>query len=608
MSDIAQTPFVHFEDPHACSAFLARLSRIGQFEGAAALWAEALPWLRQAFHAQAASLVYGAPRVLQLQEGEIPEAVRPVIEAWEQEIIRLWGWVPPASSPISTPPHLPSVESPVSDVHLQAVPLWEDNTLVGGLTLIRRGVGWPVSHSEGQAAEAPWAGLALVEAVVYLASLSERLHAMQQRLTHLTLFYDIGQKLTSSLDLSVVLQETTALAASALAADASTLMLVDEETQELVFEIPVGSAGGILRQQRIPITQGIAGWVATHGVPTLCNDVTTDPRFSSLVDAMTGYVTRSVACVPLQVKGRIIGVLEVLNKQQPEGFNQQDLEWLSTIASQAAIAIENARLYEGLRQEQERIIRVQEQERHALAQDLHDGPVATLGAVIMGLENVQRLLANDPDRAKDELGYLTNAVRAAYRELRQRLFELRPVILRTKGLSAALQSYATYLRDISRLTLSLELPETLPELMPQAAEAVFVIIQEAINNVRKHAQAQHCWLRIRVSESASRRVGEEANRRIGEESLIRQFADSDAPLRQLVVEIEDDGQGFDVDRVERTSGERGSLGLLGMRERAEPLGARLTILSPRPNGQNGSLVRLEVPLERLVRSAEPGSS
>lgn len=581
MADIFPKPFTNLEDPHFHSAFLARLSRIGQFEGAAAVWAEALPWLCQVLNAQAASLVYGGVRPLQLQEGEIPDAVRSVIAAWEQEVIRLWGWVPPAASPISTRPPLPSIESPVADVRLQAIPLWEDNTLVGGLTLIWRGVGWSVWQPSTDAA---WAGLALIEAVVQLASLSERVHSMQQRLTHLTLFYDIGQKLTSSLDLSVVLQETTALAASALAADASTLMLVDEKTRELVFEIPVGSAGGILRQQRIPITQGIAGWVATHGVPTLCNDVTKDSRFSSLVDAMTGYVTRSVACVPLQVKGRIIGVLEVLNKQQPEGFTQQDLEWLSTIASQAAIAIENARLYEGLRQEQERIIRVQEQERHTLAQDLHDGPVATLGAVIISLENVQRMLAQDPARAGDELAYLTNAVRAAYRELRQRLFELRPVILRTKGLLAALQLYASYLREISRLTLILELPRALPDLTPQAGEAVFVVIQEAINNVRKHAQAQHCWLRIRWVEAKS---------------------GAQETGSHLLVEIEDDGLGFDVNSVARVSEERGSLGLLGMRERAELLGARLTVLSPRPNGQRGSLVRLEVPLERLIPLTEP---
>ena len=577
--DVFPMPLINLEDPHFYSAFLARLSRVGQFEGAAAVWAEALPWLCQVLGAQAASLVYGGARPFQLQEGEIPEVVRPVIAAWEQEITRLWGWVPSAPSPISARPSLPMIESPVAEIRLRAIPLWEDNTLVGGLTLIRRGVGWSTWQPSTEVA---WAGLALVEAMVHLASLSERVHSMQQRLTHLTLFYDIGQKLTSSLDLSVVLQETTALAASALAADASTLMLVDEKTQELVFEIPVGSVGGILHQQRIPLTQGIAGWVAMHGVPTFCNDVTTDSRFNSQVDAMTGYVTRSVACVPLQVKGRIIGVLEVLNKQHPEGFNQQDLEWLSTIASQAAIAIENARLYEGLRQEQERIIRVQEQERHALAQDLHDGPVATLGAVIMNLENVQRLLSQDPTRVGDELMYLTNTIRAAYRELRQRLFELRPVILRTKGLLAALRSYATYLQEISKLTVILELPEALPDLMPQAAEAVFVIIQEAINNVRKHAQAQRCWLRIRVLGTGRKQPP--AN-------------------HYLLVEIEDDGLGFDVNSAERISEEQGSLGLLGMRERAELLGARLTLLSPRPNGQSGSLVRLEVPLERLVNSA-----
>jgi len=581
-------------DARSCSAFLARLHRIGQFEGIAPLWTEALPWLCRIYNASGASVIYGSMPAINCQWGDIPGAVRAAINAWEQQIINLQTWVPPASSPVSTPPPLPAIESPIDGVTLQAIPLWEDNTLVGGLTfiypetsslndtagrpggLIREPVAvWQcsVEHLRPQVAQRPQ--IALVEAVAQIASLSNRLRTMQQRLTHLTLFYDIGQKLTSNLNLPEVLQETTVLAARVLDADASTLMLVDEKTQELIFEIPVGTAGGMLRQQRIPLTQGIAGWVATHHEAILCNDVASDPRFNSQVDAMTGFVTRSVLCVPLQVKGRIIGVLEVLNKRQPSGFNQQDMEWLGTLGAQAAIAIENARLYEVLRQEQERILRVQEQERHILAQALHDGPTATLGVMVMGLDMAQRLARSKPERLEEELARLTRLAREAYRALRQKLFELRPVILRTRGLFAALQFYATQLQDMIQFKLHLDLPKSPPELIPDAAEAVFVVIQEAINNVSKHAQATNCWLRIRVNEQT----------------------------QKLVVEIEDDGRGFDVSGVERGYEERGSLGLIGMHERARSLGASLALISPRPDRPNGSLVRLEIPLDRLVAQA-----
>ncbi|NOZ28945.1 MAG: GAF domain-containing sensor histidine kinase [Chloroflexi bacterium] len=557
------------EEARSHGAFLARLTRIGQFEGHQRLWEEALPWLCEVYGAIGAFLLYGTPAQFRCECGEIPDEIRPLIEAWEQEILRSQTWVPPATSSLSTPPTLPAMDSSVQGHSLQTIPLWNDSTLIGGLAFVLRE---PIPSEETIRF-----GTALVEAIAQIASLSSRFHEIQQRLTHLTLFYDIGQKLTSTLDLSQVLHETTELAASVLEADASTLMLVDEQTQELVFEIPTGSAGGVLRQQRIPITQGIAGWVATHGTSVICNDTASDQRFNSLVDAMTGYNTRSVLCVPLQVKGRIIGVLEVLNKRQPEGFNQQDLEWLSTLGAQAAIAIENARLYEDLRREQERILRVQEQERHALAQDLHDGPTATLGAMIMSLDTARRLAKTDPERLEEELEYLFNLARSANRELRQKLFELRPVILQTRGLLAALRFYANQLQDTIRFELSLDLPESLPHLVPRAAEAVFAVIQEAVNNVRKHAQASRCWLRVALDEEAQR----------------------------LIVEVEDDGIGFDVRSVEKNYEERGSLGLLSMREGAEVLGARLVISSPRPSHDTGTLVRLEVPLERLVERKQP---
>jgi GAF domain-containing protein len=93
------------------------------------------------------------------------------------------------------------------------------------------------------------------------------------------------------------------------------------------------------------------------------------------VDVRTGFLTQSIAAVPLKIKGRVIGVLEVLNKYAGDGFTQEVVRLMEAMAAQAAIAVENARLYQKVRQERDYIIKAQENVRHELARNLHDGPV-----------------------------------------------------------------------------------------------------------------------------------------------------------------------------------------------------------------------------------------
>lgn len=550
------------------SEFLSRLCRAGQSQSLEELWAGALPWFCELTRAQGGTVFLLEP-AMRVTHGELPEAALLAIEAWEAQVSSLRQWVAPGSAPVSASPAIPPPRVAAGEVIVRGLPLWREGALVGGLCLAwqagRRVTNWPAVAALGQT-------------LFHLMVTCQSVQDIRRRLTHMTLLYEVGQKLTSTLDLNVVLNETMTLAAHTLDAEAATLLLVDEERSELVFEIPVGGAGGMLRQQRIPLSQGIAGWVATHAEPVIANQVGADQRFNSQVDARTGFTTRSILAVPLQVKGRVIGVLEVLNKRGGEGFSEEDLEWLSTLGAQAAIAIENARLYESLRQEQERILRVQEQERHALAQDLHDGPTAMLGMIIMNLDHARRLARTKPERLEEELDRLVDLARLANRELRQKLFELRPVVLQTRGLLAALRFYAGQLGDKLPYRLHLDLPESLPDLVSEMAEAVFAIIQEAINNVTKHARAENCWLRVRVDDG-------------------RQL---------LVVEVEDDGVGFDPQRPADGEPERISLGMLGMRERADRLGASFTVQSPPRQGAHGTLVRLEVPLSRLMAPAQAG--
>jgi len=407
-----------------------------------------------------------------------------------------------------------------------------------------------------------------------VARLSAALQASERRLRRLEMLYNVGRALTSTLDLSAVLDQTMALAAQALDAQGSSLMLIDPERRELVFAVPHGEAAGALKEMRIGLNEGIAGWVATHGDPVLLNDVRGDPRHAARVDSATHFTTRSILCVPLQVstggQPRTIGVLEVVNKRAGD-FTEDDLEWLRILGAQAAIAIENARLYEDLRAQRDRIIKAQEEVRHELARDLHDGAAQVLGALILNLDNVRRLLKASPRKAAAELDYIENLARQAHLQVRQLLFELRPVILETQGLVPALKAYVQQIQAEAPFAIEMQ-ADPIPPIAREAGAMIFAVVQEAVNNAKKHAHAKQVWLRLRE---------------------VNGF---------LHVEVEDDGVGFDLGETLATYDQRSSLGLINMRERATLLDGRLDILSPRPGGEGGTLVRLIVPLARVAAS------
>jgi len=374
-------------------------------------------------------------------------------------------------------------------------------------------------------------------------------------------------QLRSTFDLNQLLDETTQVATMIVNASAASLMLIDTDTNELVFEYAIGEKGNEVRRTRIRLNEGIAGWVASHGQPVIVNDAQNDPRFLGRVDEESGFVTHSIGAVPLDIRGRTIGVLEVLNKLGATGFDAEDLTMLNSIAAQAAIAIDNARLYQSLREERDKIIKAQEDVRRELARNLHDGTVQLLAAIAMGLDHVERLLELKPDAVYAELDALRRLVRQATKETRLLLFELRPVILETQGLVAALESYVDQLQSSEDFEVHLEVAGFHERLPFRVEGTVFAIIQEAINNIRRHAHAQRAWLRL------------------------------EADSQELVVSIRDDGVGFDVAAVEQNYDQRRSFGLLNMRERSTLIDGTLSIESRTTGPNRGTEVILRMPLQ-----------
>ncbi len=156
-------------------------------------------------------------------------------------------------------------------------------------------------------------------------------------------FHELGKALTSSLQLDQVLRTIMEKINEVLRPDTWSLLLMDPETHELYFQIATGEGAEALRDVRIKVGQGLAGWVAETGKAIVVPDTSKDPRFLGQVDARTKMATRSVVAVPVRFRDQCLGVIELINCVGPDGFGQRDLALLEALADYAAIAIENAR-------------------------------------------------------------------------------------------------------------------------------------------------------------------------------------------------------------------------------------------------------------------------
>src|SRR3990172_39727 len=166
---------------------------------------------------------------------------------------------------------------------------------------------------------------------------------MGKKIRELSVFDEVGKALTSTLDLSQVLQTIMEKVSSFFRPDTWSLLLVDEETGELHFEIAIGEASESLKNVRLKPGEGIAGWVAQRGEPLIISNVGQDERFAPRLDELTKVETRSVVCVPVRGRDRVLGVIELINYVAELKLDEDDLFRLQALADYAAIAIENAR-------------------------------------------------------------------------------------------------------------------------------------------------------------------------------------------------------------------------------------------------------------------------
>src|SRR3979490_424903 len=171
----------------------------------------------------------------------------------------------------------------------------------------------------------------------------------KRQLQEVAIFNDVAKALTSSLNLDSILQTIMDKMAEFFRPDTWSLLMVDEQKDELYFAIAVGDAAETLKTVRLKVGEGIAGWVAKHGEQLIVPDVEADPRFAKRIDDTTKWETRSIICVPLRSKLRVLGVIQLVNVSM-ENFTDQESFFLQSICDYAAIAIENARSVEKIQE------------------------------------------------------------------------------------------------------------------------------------------------------------------------------------------------------------------------------------------------------------------
>jgi Nif-specific regulatory protein len=161
----------------------------------------------------------------------------------------------------------------------------------------------------------------------------------------------ISTLINSTFEINEVLNRIMSSANRVVKADASSLLLIDENRNDLYFHVALGDKGEEVKKFRLKMGEGIAGWVAQHSKPLLVPDVKQDSRFSKVISKKVDYQTKSILCVPLKLKEKTIGVLEVINKMGEGSFTVEDQNLLETFSNLAAVAIENARLYQDIKSE-----------------------------------------------------------------------------------------------------------------------------------------------------------------------------------------------------------------------------------------------------------------
>ena len=366
-----------------------------------------------------------------------------------------------------------------------------------------------------------------------LSELHTREIAQTRRLRALN---QAGLALSAELETEALLHKIAELARVVGDAKYSALGTFDDEGVVTRFYTAGISDEARARIGSLPVGKGILGLLPREGRPIRLRDLQEHP--ASVGFPPNHPPMRSFLGVPIRWRGESVGNLYLTEKQGGDEFTAEDEEALLALAAQAAIAIENARLYAQTSQMS------MLEERHRIGMDLHDGAIQSLYGLGLLIEDASAKVDTDPEEAKSQLGRAVDRLNAGIADLRSYVLGLRPTRGSDRPLRESLPDLAQQIAINALLDVDVRIDaEADASLSQRAREAVFYVAADALGNVARHARARHVIIALRSEEGA------------------------------VVLEITDDGVGFQTDGAVR------GLGLRNMRERAFNAGARLELES-----------------------------
>ena len=376
---------------------------------------------------------------------------------------------------------------------------------------------------------------------------------VEERTRDLQLLLEVSQNVASVLEVRDLAGRVLDRLGSVFAHDGAGMLVIEADEVRVLQTRDAQGLGDpelVDSRFRLPLV-GPAGEAITTRRTVVVADVLADPELAAQQAGVPGRAAagRSWLAAPLIVQDRVLGVLTIWSAE-PDMYGPDDAELATAVANQAAIALENARLFA----EASTVAALEERQR--LARELHDSVSQALYGIALGAQTARQLVESDPARAVDPIEYVASLAEAGLAEMRALIFELRPESLASEGIVSALEKQVAATRARYGVAVVADLPEE-PDVPLRVKEALYRIAQEAMHNTIKHARASR--IDIRLAASAER----------------------------TQLEIGDDGSGFVAD-----GDFPGHLGLRSMRERADAVGGTLTIVSA-PG--TGTTVRADVP-------------
>ena len=390
------------------------------------------------------------------------------------------------------------------------------------------------------------------------AMLREQAEAARQRKREVVGLQQLAGTLLQEHDVDRLFQSICQQLQNLTDATAVALALFDEREQ--AFEVRAGVGPGAYARQgvRIPVEGSFAGAAARTNQAQRSEDPQRDSP--GCAGSPLPAETDSILSVPMRTRQRVVGAISMFNKRGAPGFTERDAELAMLFAQQAAVAIENARLYEETRG------KAALEERQRLARELHDSVSQALYGIALNASAADELFEAAPQRARGLLGDVLRLADAGLAEMRALIFELRPESLEQEGLVGALEKHAAALRARHGLDVRLAVAGE-PELALRTKEALYRVAQEALHNAAKHARARTLELVLEMGD--------------GEVGLV----------------VADNGRGFN------PNGEfPGHLGLHSMRERTAAVGGSLEIDSA-PGAGTRLSARVPLPARGTEHSA-----